>query len=303
MKVVPPRPHRGRRDQWEWVGSRRWYAPLVIPSRTESPVGAEWRILPFTVAPAAEQLERSERLWRAVASEGAPPALRWYGYSAPAVVLGVGQPPAIMDEGECVGAGVTVVKRTSGGAAVLADEQLLALDVALPDRHPLVGRDIVGAYRWLGEVWRESLNALSPVAATSLSLVGAEAARADQEAQRCAPAGTAASARGLVCFGTLSPYEVVLADGEGWGRKLVGLSQIRKRGVVMFQVGLYARMDGHALARLLALSAPEREALGQELRRSTAGLDDIGVAPDHLPELRQIVTDGIRLISAMLSRA
>ncbi|MDQ3699600.1 MAG: ligase [Chloroflexota bacterium] len=261
-------------------------------------VETEWRVLPFTVATAAEQLKRSESLWRAVASGGELQTLRWYSYSAPAVVLGVGQPPSIMDEAACARAGMAVVKRTSGGAAVLADERLLALDVAIPDHLPLAGRDVVRAYRWLGEVWREALNALSPAASMSLSLVGAEAARADQVAQRCAPAGTAAWARGWACFGTLSPSEVVLAQGEAWQRKVVGLSQIRKRGVVVFQVGLYTSTDGHALARLLALPAPEREALGEELHRRTAGLDDIGISPDRLPELRRLVTDGIRLASA-----
>ena len=62
------------------------------------------------------------------------PTLRWYGYSRPAVVLGVGQRPEAVDRCRGRAAGVQVDRRTSGGTAVLADETMLALDVAAPGR-------------------------------------------------------------------------------------------------------------------------------------------------------------------------
>ncbi len=257
---------------------------------------AGWRFVPFDLAPAAEQLERSADAWRAVAAGAAPPTLRWYGYSAPAVVLGVGQRPDILDGAACARAGISVAQRTSGGTAVLGSRELLALDVALPGDHPLAGRDVLGAYRWLGRVFREALGALAPDGPARLALVGLDAARADQAAQRIARPTEAAGRRGLACFGTLSPYEVALAPGGPAAlRKLVGLSQIRKRSVVMFQVGLYTRFDGYGLARLLSLKEYEREALGAELDRRVAGLEDIGVPAHRLPELRSLVERGILL--------
>src|SRR5262245_61624933 len=107
-----------------------------------------WRILPLTLATAAEQLGRSEALWGEVAAGGAPPTMRWYGYSAPAVVLGVGQSLQAVDAAAARAAGVAVVRRASGGTAVLADETMLALDVAVPAGHPRAGSDILEAYRW-----------------------------------------------------------------------------------------------------------------------------------------------------------
>jgi lipoate-protein ligase A len=190
---------------------------------------------------------------------------------------------------------VQVERRTSGGTAVLADETMLALDVALPASDARAGTDVLEAYRWLGEAIREALAPLRTSGSERLRLVTIEEARADQRAQREAPAGSAEALRGLACFGTLAPYEVVLEGDEGQGqgkgrpaRKLIGLSQVRKRDVVLFQVGLYATASpqSRALARLLALppvpeeSAEQRRAvLGAELGRRIAGLDDLGLTP------------------------
>ena len=121
-----------------------------------------WRVLPHSLAPAGQQLARSEALWREVGAGGVPPGavlptLRWYGYSRPAVVLGVGQRPEAVDAAAAAGAGVQVERRTSGGTAVLADETMLALDVAVPAADARAGTDILEAYRWLGAAIRDAL--------------------------------------------------------------------------------------------------------------------------------------------------
>jgi lipoate---protein ligase len=253
-----------------------------------------WRVLPHSLAPAGLQLSRSEALWREVGAGGVPPrvvlpTLRWYGYSRPAVVLGVGQRLEAVDAAAAAGAGVQVERRTSGGTAVLADETMLALDVAVPAADARAGTDVLEAYRWLGAAIRDALAPLLVCGAERLRLVSIEEARADQRAQREAPAGSSQALRGLACFGTLAPYEVVLDGRQGRpARKLIGLSQVRKRNVVLFQVGLYATAgpQSRALARLLALpwsseESPEgwRGALSVELGRRIAGLDDLGLTP------------------------
>jgi lipoate-protein ligase A len=254
---------------------------------------ARWRVIPFSRAGAAAQLARSEALWQEVAGGAAPPTLRWYGYAAPAVVLGAGQPPDAADAAAARAAGYAVVKRTSGGTAVLADETMLALDVALPAAHPRAGTDVVAAYRWVGDAFRETLSALAPDVAPRLRLAGLDEARRDQAAVRAAPAGAAESLRALACFGTLSPWEVVLdAPGATPGapapaRKLVGLSQVRKRGVVLFQAGLYTTARAAPLVALLRLEDAERALLAAALPARIAGLDDAGQTAAHLEALRQ----------------
>ena len=234
-----------------------------------------WRVLPLHVAPAAEQLALTESLWRAVAAGhtgDAPASLRWYSYDTPALILGVGQseqavvgPAAHVD-------GMQVVKRSSGGAVVYARPGFIALDVALPSESPLVVPDVVESYRWLGQAFMRALTTLAPQHAERLTLVRPTDARADQQAQRTSDSGTPPLARALACFGVLSPYEVALD-----GRKLIGLSQIRKRGVALFQAGVYCTLTGEELARYL----PPMPGLGAELDGRIASLSGLGLAsPD-----------------------
>ena len=243
-----------------------------------------WRVLPFHVATAAQQLAYTESLWRAVAAGDAPATLRWYGYAAPALVLGIGQDERAVNAAAARRAGLAIVKRSSGGAVVYAGPELIALDVALPSDSPLAIPDVVESYRWLGEAFMQALT--SPTNSAALVLVSPDAARADQLAQRGAPPGSPAHARSLACFGVLSPYEVAL-DGQ---RKLIGFSQIRKRGVALLQVGLYTHFSGQSLARFL----PPTNDLSGELDRRIASLADVGlIAPNAAAAVIDAVTDVI----------
>jgi lipoate-protein ligase A len=252
--------------------------------------------LPFNTGPAEVQLARTDALWRAVAGGEAGPTLRWYGFSRPALVLGVSQDKGVVDLERCGRRGVDVTQRSSGGTVVLADQDALSLDMALPATHPLASGDVVEAYRWIGAALAASVLDLAPALRGRLMVVDPVEARADQQAARAAPAHSGEALRARACFGTLSPFEVALAGptyglagaypwahgDRGTGgrlRKLVGLAQLRKRGVVLFQAGLHVRFSGLALAELLALPEPDRLALGVELDGRVAGLADVGLGP------------------------
>ena len=241
-----------------------------------------WRVLPLHVAPAADQLALTESLWRSVAAGDAPATLRWYSYDAPALILGVGQseqavvgPAAHVD-------GLQIVKRSSGGAVVYARPGFIALDVALPSQSPLVVPDVVESYRWLGQAFMQALTTLVPQHVGRLALVAPSDARADQHGQRMSEPGTPQHARALACFGVLSPYEVALD-----ARKLIGFSQIRKRGVAFFQAGVYCTLTGEELARYL----PPVAGLGGELGRRVGSLSELDLPGP--PEFIQAVTRAI----------
>ena len=259
------------------------------------------RIFPFEIGSAAAQLARSETCWQAVAEGQAPPSLRWYSFYTTGLLLGVSQPWSTIDPAACRAAAAEVAKRSSGGTAVLVDQSTLALDVALPAGHPLASSDVVEAYRWLGETYLDALKTLAPKQAHRLTLVSVEDARRDRQEQRAAAQGTPACLRALACYGTLSPYEVA------WRRpgaknelaKLVGLSQLRKRGVVFYQAGLFARPFGATLARLLAVSGDGRRGLAEELDRRTATFADLDLTTAAFEDVVAAVTSAIsRLLCA-----
>jgi lipoate-protein ligase A len=129
---------------------------------------------------------------------------------------------------------------------------------------------VVEAYRWLGLVWAATLRQFG-LDARVVSVSEARAA--------VTPPPELAPAVRLACFGTLSPYEVVVA-----GRKVVGLAQVRRRNVLL-QSGLHLRFDAVGLALLLA---PDRAgSLAEELRLRATGLSELGLGSVSGADLRE----------------
>jgi lipoate-protein ligase A len=212
-----------------------------------------WRLLPFSLAPSARHVALADALVRV----GQEPTVWWHAADAPTLLLGAGQSePGFAPET------LRVTRRRSGGTAVLATPSVLGLDVLLPRGHPLALPDVVEAYRWLGQIWSESMCRLG------LDARVVEIAEARTAAP---PPADLAEAVRLACFGTLSPYEVVVGQ-----HKLVGLAQIRRRNVLL-QSGLHFTFDARELAHQLA---PDRtDALAEELQRRATGLAELGL-PD-----------------------
>jgi lipoate---protein ligase len=187
-------------------------------------------------------------------------AIRWYVPVEHALVLGNGQRPGVADLEVCRERGIPVYKRTSGGTAVLADEQLVSMDVALPAEHSLATSDVVRAYQWIGEVWEEALHALGMAKVHALPT---------EEVRAIAPLAKDDPLR-LACYGTLSPWEV--AAGK---RKVVGLCQVRRRPGALYQIGVYLHVTPKSLPELLDLGNNQRKTLSTKLHNAIAGLDQV----------------------------
>jgi lipoate-protein ligase A len=167
-----------------------------------------------------------------------------------ALVLGSAQP-----ETDAATA-IDVVKRGTGGGAVLCDAGTLLIDLAVPAGHALAPEDVTEAYRPLGEAIQAALVGMGLDCRT----VTVDEARAMDDAHK-------AAAR-RACWAGLSPYELVLRDG----RKLVGLAQRRRRGAVLHQIAIPVTtppaavadhlVDGAALAPWLNATAMLAGAVG-----------------------------------------
>lgn len=176
----------------------------------------------------------------------------------PALVVHTVAPAAItvgrahrgdVDTAAAAAEGLEVVARPSGGGPVLWDDDLIAIDVILPAGHPLLPADVVAAYRWVGEAVAHALG--------HLGIVGARAV--PPEEARAWPRGAASG----LCFGGLSPWEVVVGD-----RKVLGLSQVRRQAGGIVQIGVPMALDADRLAR--AVGAPP--AVADDLAARTAGI-------------------------------
>jgi lipoate-protein ligase A len=183
------------------------------------------------------------------------PQWRVWSYEQPALVLGCSQ-HALHESLLAAPGGLAVeaLLRESGGGAVLAGPWLLGLSLALPGNHPWLSRGLLESYRHVGQLFADTLNDLGmPVQSLAPARISTLQA---QFAARGLPA------LGWACFGNLSPWEVVDAQG----RKIVGLAQRRRKTGGLLVAGL---LIGDSPWELLC------DALGQRhhaavLRRRTA---------------------------------
>ena len=181
--------------------------------------------------------------------------------TGPALVLGSAQRDEVVDRA----AGVDVVRRRSGGGAVLVvPGEVLWVDVILPSSDPLWKVDVGEAFHWLGEAWQAALAELGVT--TTVHRGGLERSTWSD----------------LVCFAGLGPGEVLNEAGA----KVVGMSQRRTRDAARFQCAALARWDPAALLELLVVE--DRETASAELADVAAGVGvDLGALLDalirHLP--------------------
>jgi lipoate---protein ligase len=191
--------------------------------------------------------------------------------TAPALVLGSTQPDAAVDGDRAAGRGISVVRRRSGGGAVLVTAaDPVWIDAWLPAGDPLWSDDVGRAFDWLGDTWVE---ALTRVGIRGLSAHG-------QRYQACTPWSA------TVCFGGVGSGEVVTGDG----RKVVGLAQRRSRNGAWFHGACFIRWDPAPLVELLAWPALERARAIAGLQAAAAGVADLaGEAGRPAPDAGGVV--------------
>jgi lipoate---protein ligase len=175
-----------------------------------------------------------------VVPEGAGRLLWVHEVTRPALVLGSTQDESVVDLGLARALGVEVVRRRSGGGAVLLIPGEVAwLDVVVPAGDPLWDEDVGRSFQWLGHVWQRALVD-----------VGIGGTTVHAGALHCGVWGR------LICFAAVGPGELTLAE-----RKVVGISQRRTRTAARFQCAVYRRWDPELLAQLLRLDADAARAL------------------------------------------
>jgi lipoate-protein ligase A len=191
--------------------------------------------------------------------EPARRAVWWSIVDRPALVLGSAQRPEAADAAALAGAGVELVRRRSGGGAVLlVPGEVVWADLIVPAGDALWDDDVGRAAHWLGDAWARAL---------------AGCGLTDLAVHRGPMVRTAWSS--LVCFSGLGPGEV-----HAGGRKVVGISQRRTRGWVRLQSAAYLRWDPAALVALLAEPRPPVDALTDAVLAVPATADAVRTALD-----------------------
>jgi lipoate-protein ligase A len=185
-----------------------------------------------------------------------------------AIVLGSTQTADVVDATRAARDRVDIVRRGSGGGAVLVGPSAQVwLDAWLPRHDPLWDDDVIGSSGWMGDVW---VDALSGLGAQGLRVHRQRATRNDWS--------------DTVCFAGLGPGEVLAGK-----RKVVGVAQRRtSQGARLHSVASLA-WEPAPLTALLVLDDERLERAGSALADVATGIRNV-VAPLHDREGADVIT-------------
>jgi lipoate-protein ligase A len=166
-------------------------------------------------APGAENMRRDLALLDACARGAITGAVRLYGFDPACLSLGRMQPLDDVNLEACARDGVDVVRRPSGGRAVLHDQEV-TYSVVCRSTDPVFGGRVL-----------ESCSRIHEAVAVGLTLLGVHTR------PRAMPANLRRDAREVAevadCFARPAAHELL----DDQGRKLVGSAQARRAGALL----------------------------------------------------------------------
>ncbi len=172
----------------------------------------------------------------------------------PVVVLGSTQRASVVDARRATQRSARVVRRRSGGGAVLLEPGAQVwVDLWVPRADPLWTDEPRHAAVIAGRWWADALGRVVPGLTVH-----------DQ-------GSVPSPGSDLVCFAGVGPGEVLAG-----GRKLVGLAQWRSRQGTLVQGCAYRRWAPEGLVELLSIGEEEGAALCEALAGAAVGLGELG---------------------------
>ncbi len=240
----------------------------------------QWRLILDPPLPGKSNMDRDIEIMEEVATGECPPTLRLYRWSPPAVSLGYFQDESeIVDMDACRKAGVEVVRRPTGGRAVLHHHEL-TYSIIVPEVHPFINNGgVMDAYR-----------AISRGIVTAFNLLNILASVTPEEK------GQGGLAPGS-CFDTPSAYEVQVD-----GKKVVGSAQLRRDGIVLQHGAILFKLPADLYNRILKkdyrLARSEKQF---EIDEKAAGLQDLGYDISYERMTRALVKGFSMVIPAVFT--
>ena len=189
-----------------------------------------WRLINSGFQSGAMNMALDEALLHSVARGDSLPVLRFYRWRPATVTLGYAQSVITdLDLDVCRQAGLDVVRRSTGGRAVLHDHEV-TYSVIAPLNTNLFGQSVLNCYRVISEILQMTLVQLGLPA----QLVPGK------------PRGGIQNAMKAICFSAPSQYELVID-----GRKVAGSAQ-KRHGQAFLQHGsIPIEMDLELLSKAL----------------------------------------------------
>jgi lipoate-protein ligase A len=207
-------------------------------------------------------MARDRRLLDELVAGARPATLRFYLWNPPCISLGLGQREDILDVDKVVSAGLDVVKRPTGGQALLHDREL-TYSIVASQEDPVVGGTLMRTYHAITAAFLSGL--------ATLGVTG--------EGAPCAP--RPAAGLSSVCFASASAEEVLVG-----GRKLLASAQWRSRGAFLQHGSLLLEDRQRDLPGLM------RDPSAQALEPISTSLDQLLASVPPVDELARVLATG-----------
>jgi lipoate-protein ligase A len=216
-----------------------------------------WRVIIDREQDAFTNMSVDEVLLEGQINGESPPTLRFYSWRPSAISLGYAQHIATIDLESCNLSGISVVRRITGGRAILHEGDF-TYSISARDDNPVVQGTLMDTYRKISQALLAGLQHLGVQAAFSPG---------GKEPDAVPSSGEAA------CFSATSRYELTVN-----GRKIIGSAQRRKQRAVLQQGSLPLQDTSKKLFSLLQFSDPGQRSLAHEryLKKATSLYEALG---------------------------
>jgi lipoate-protein ligase A len=193
----------------------------------------QWRLVCSPPLPGSWNMAVDEAMLLAHSAGLTIPTLRLYRWSPPAVSIGLLQPIESISEEACRQLGFNIVRRPSGGGAVLHQHEI-TYAVVVDGRVCPEGSSVMATYRWLAKGLTAGLRKL-----------GIEASLSNSNDRNCPSQHHIAS----FCFARTSAADLTVE-----GLKLGGSAQARRRHFLLQHGSIPLRLDTETVEQIFGLS-------------------------------------------------
>jgi lipoate-protein ligase A len=226
-----------------------------------------------------------------------PPTIRFYQWSPPAVSLGYFQDlKKEIDVDVCQDMRIDIVRRPTGGKAVLHDKEL-TYSFIIKESHPLVNGSILETYKKISGGIIRGLSYLGIKAELVPLREKLKSTLSGNKAKSKIPHSDIKS----ICFSVPSQYEVQVE-----GKKIVGSAQVRKREIVLQHGSLLIELEKDKLFSVFNFPSVQiRERF--KTRFDATSLEEILKKKINFSELSEILPRGfeeefgVRLVEGKLT--
>ncbi len=231
----------------------------------------KWRFLNTGHQSPGMNMALDEAILLACEAGTAPPTLRVYGWQPLALSLGYAQSVSKeVNPDACHRYGIEIVRRPTGGRAVLHDDEV-TYSVVMPIASQDGARSLTEHYHLIGLALAEAFTHLG------LAVRLSRPQRAAKERQAPSPA----------CFAALSRYELSVS-----GKKLVGSAQKRGQYALLQHGSIPLSLDRQRLFQCLRVPPKQHDALVQEAYTTMIAVHEAATTPIALDDIHEALRHG-----------